>query len=175
VFDAVRTRRSIRCYQDKKVEQDKLTRILDAARLSPSAANCQPWRFIVVTDPEIKQRLRTAYDKAWFASAPVIVVACAQPSKGWTRREGFFRGIGGEAYWKVDVAIAMQSLILVAWDEGLGSCWIGAFNETAVKQALSIPHDIRVLAMTPIGYPAVEKKPVVNRKALTEIVHYEKW
>lgn len=157
------------------VEQDKLTRVLKAARLSPSAANCQPWEFIVVTDPTVKQRLRTAYDKAWFVSAPVIVVASAQPSKGWTRREGFFRGTGGEEYWKVDVAIAMQSLILVAWEEGLGSCWIGAFKEAAVKQILGIPRDVRVLAMTPLGYPAEDKGPVVNRKVLTEIVHYEKW
>jgi len=168
VFEAIRTRRSIRRYQKKTVEQEKLSRVLEAARLSPSATNSQPWKFIVVTDPEVKEKLRAAYNRDWFISAPVIIVGCALPSKAWVRHDG-------EEYWKVDVAIAMQSLILAARAEKLGTCWIGAFREEEVKKALGIPEDARVVAMTPLGYPAEEKGPVTNRKPLDEIVSYNHW
>ena len=101
VFEAIKTRRSIRKYQNKPVEQEKLSKVLEAARLSPSAANRQPWRFIVVTDPEVKEKLRAAYNRDWFISAPVIIVGCALPHKAWVRSDG-------EEYWKVDLAIAMN-------------------------------------------------------------------
>jgi len=168
VFDAIRTRRSIRKYMDKPVEEEKLLKVLEAARLAPSAVNRQPWRFIVVRDKEIREALRSAYDRDWFVSAPVIIVACAVPSEGWVRWDG-------EEFWRVDVAIAMQNLILAAWNEGLGTCWIGAFKEEEVKKVLGIPPDVRVVAMTPLGYPAEEKGPVTNRKPLEEIVKYDRW
>jgi nitroreductase len=168
VFEAIRTRRSIRKYVDKPVEKEKLLRILEAARLAPSAVNCQPWDFIVVTEPEVRKKLGAAYPKEWFINAPVIIVACAHPTKAWTRKDG-------EEYWKVDVAIAMQNLVLTAWEEGLGTCWIGAFDEQEVKRVLGIPPEVRVVAMTPLGYPAEEKGPVTDRKPLDEIVHYEHW
>jgi len=168
VFDAIRTRRSIRKYLNKPVEREKLSKILEAARLSPSAANRQPWRFIVVTDQKIKEELRAAYDEDWFVSAPVIIVGCALPSEAWVRSDG-------EEYWKVDLAIAMQNLILEAWDLGLGTCWIGAFREDEVKRILGIPDEARVVALAPLGYPAEEKDPVTKRKPLEEIVSYNYW
>jgi len=168
VFEAIKTRRSIREYQEKPVEQEKLSKVLEAARLSPSAANKQPWKFIVVTDPKVKESLRSAYNKDWLISAPVIIVGCALPKEAWVRSDG-------EEYWKVDLAIAMQSLILEAWEHGLGTCWIGAFREEKVKKALGIPDDVRVVALTPLGYPAEEKGPVVRRKPLEEIVSYNHW
>jgi len=168
VFEAIRTRRSIRRYLDKPVEEEKLSRVLEAARLSPSAANNQPWRFIVVTDPKVKERLRSAYNREWFISAPVIIVGCALPREAWVRRDG-------EEYWKVDLAIAMQSLVLEAWELGLGTCWIGAFREDEVKRALGIPDEARVVAMTPLGYPDEDKGPVTDRKPIGEIVSYNHW
>ena len=168
VFDAIRTRRSIRKYLNKPVEREKLSKILEAARLSPSAANRQPWRFIVVTDQKIKEELRAAYDEDWFVSAPVIIVGCALPSEAWVRSDG-------EEYWKVDLAIAMQNLILEAWELGLGTCWIGAFREDEVKRILGIPDEARVVALAPLGYPAEEKDPVTKRKPLEEIVSYNYW
>ena len=168
VFEAIKTRRSIREYQEKPVEQEKLSKVLEAARLSPSAANKQPWKFIVVTDPKVKESLRSAYNKDWLISAPVIIVGCALPKEAWVRSDG-------EEYWKVDLAIAMQSLILEVWEQGLGTCWIGAFREDGVKKALGIPDDVRVVALTPLGYPAEEKEPVVRRKPLEEIVSYDHW
>lgn len=168
VFEAIKTRRSIRRYKEDPIDEETLRKVLEAARLAPSAANRQPWRFIVVTDPIVKRSLRKAYDKEWFTSAPVIVVACAVPEEAWVRRDG-------EEYWKVDVSIAMQNLVLAAWDEGLGTCWIGAFDENEAKQALGVPPNVRIVAMTPLGYPAETKGPVSNRKPLSEIVHYNHW
>ncbi|MDW8033454.1 MAG: nitroreductase family protein [Nitrososphaerota archaeon] len=168
VFEVIEKRRSIRKYLEKNVEKDKILRILEAARLAPSAANRQPWDFIVVTDPEVKKKLGAAYPRDWFVNAPIIIIACATPAKAWTRRDG-------EEYWKVDVAIAMENLVLAAWEEGLGTCWIGAFDEQEVKKVLGIPQEVRVVAMTPLGYPAEDKGPVVDRKPLYEIVHYEHW
>jgi nitroreductase len=168
VSEAIRTRRSIRSYLKKPVEKKKLLKVLEAARLSPSAVNFQPWTFIVVTKPKIKQELGASYQSEWFISAPVIIVACAHLDKAWKRFDG-------EEYWKVDISIAMQNLVLAAWEQGLGTCWIGAFNEDEAKKALGIPSNIRVVAMTPLGYPAEEKGPVTDRKPLDEIVRYNRW
>jgi nitroreductase len=168
VFEAVRTRRSIRAYQDKPVEKEKLTEVLEAGRLSPSAVNYQPWHFIAVTDKVARESLLPAYNHKWFVDAPAIIVACALPENAWSRQDD-------EEYWKVDVSIALQSMILAARGLGLGTCWIGAFNEEEVKKALGIPKEVRVVAMTPLGYAAEQKGPVVDRKHLDEIVHSDRW
>jgi nitroreductase len=168
VFEAVRTRRSIRKYQEKPVETEKLMKILEAARLSPSANNNQPWHFIAVTDKTVRKRLFSAYPSDWFVDAPVIIVACALPSKGWSRQDG-------EEYWKVDVAIAMQTMVLVAHELGLGTCWVAAFNEDKVKEVLGIPREVRVISMTPLGYSAEQKGPVMERKPAEEIIHFDNW
>jgi len=168
VFKIIRKRRSIRLYEKKPVEKEKLNRILEAVRLAPSADNKQPWRFIVVTDDKVKEKLRAAYDEEWFITAPVIIIGCAVPKEAWVRMDG-------QEYWMVDVAIAMQNMILTATELGLGTCWIADFDEEATRKALKLPSNTRVVAMTPLGYPAEEKRPVRNRKPLTEIVHYEHW
>ncbi|MCS7104871.1 MAG: nitroreductase family protein [Thermofilaceae archaeon] len=167
-YELVRRRRSVRAYKLDPVEEEKLMRILEAGRLAPSAANKQPWHFIVVKDAKVKEQLRKAYDREWFVKAPVVIVVCADPSAAWRRRDG-------EEYWKVDAAIAMEHIILAAANEGLGTCWIGAFDEKVVKEVLSIPEHIRVVAMTPLGYAAEEKGPVTDRKPLEQIVHFDKW
>jgi nitroreductase len=148
VFEAIRTRRSIRKYKDKPVEKEKLLKIIEAARLAPSTLNRQPWSFVVVTDSKVKEKLRSACNQNWFA--PAIIVECAFPEKAWVRDDG-------EEYWKLDVAVAVQNLVLAAWEEGLG-----------IEEA-------RVLVMTALGYPAEKKGPVSNRKPLKEIVHYDHW
>lgn len=168
VLEAIQTRRSIRRYQRKPVEDNKLQKILEAARLSPSCCNYQPYRFIVVTDPNTRARLQQAYNHEWFSFAPVIIVTCSLLDEAWTRADG-------EAYWKVDVTIAMQNLILAAWNEKLGTCWIAAFNEAIVKKILGVPANVRILAMTPLGYPAEQKGKVTERKSLNELVYYEHW
>jgi nitroreductase len=168
VFEAIRTRRSVRRYKTHPVEENKLQRILEAGRLSPSAVNKQPWHFIVVRDPSVRESLRASYGQSWFVNAPLIIVVCADPSNAWVRRDG-------EEYWKVDAAIALQNMILCATEEGLGTCWIGAFNEEPARRVLKIPEKIRIVAMTPLGYADESKAPVSDRKPLKEIMHYDCW
>jgi len=168
ILEVLKKRRSIRKYQEKPVEKDKLLKLLEAARLGPSAANMQPCQFIVVTAKEAREKLKASYKEDWFVNAPVIIVGCANPKEAWRRRDK-------EEYWKADAAIAMQNLILAAAEEGLGTCWIANFDEKAAKKALDIPKDIRVVAMTPLGYPDEEKGLVSDRKLLDQLVHYDKW
>ncbi len=168
VFEAVKNRRSIRSYTGKPVEAEKLLQVLEAARLSPSAVNYQPWNIVVVKDKAAKERLSKAYPPEWFSKAPVIIVVCVDPRRAWCRSDG-------EEFWKADAAIAMQNMVLVAYELGLGTCWICAFNEKKAKAALGIPDDIRAVAMTPLGYPAEEKGQVTDRKTLNEIVRYDQW
>lgn len=168
VFDLIKRRRSIRKYKETVVEQERLNAVLEAARLAPSADNKQPWVFIVVTDPHVRERLRSSYDEEWFVKAPVVIVGCAALNEAWRRMDG-------EEYWKVDVAIAMQNLVLAATELGLGTCWIADFNEKAAKEVLLIPEDVRVVAMTPLGYPDQEKGPVTGRKPLNTIIRHDKW
>ncbi len=168
VFEVLKKRRSVRKYLERAVEDEKLQLVLEAGRLGPSAANLQPCHFIVVTNSEAKESLRSAYKPDWFIQAPSIVVVCADSSVAWRRKDG-------EDYWKVDAAICMQNMVLVAAELGLGTCWIAAFDEKAARRALNIPKDIRIVAMTPLGYPAEEKGPVIDRKPLETFVHYNKW
>ena len=168
VFEAVKTRRSIRKYQDRNVEQEKIKKILESARLSPSACNNQPWHFIVVSEKTARQSLFPAYPREWFAKAPVIIVACVMPEASWIRKDG-------EAYWKVDAAIAVQDMVLVAHELGLGTCWVAAFDEAKIKAALGVPEKVRVVALLPVGYPAEAKDVITERKPSDEIVHYEHW
>ncbi|MBO3763119.1 MAG: nitroreductase family protein [Thermoproteota archaeon] len=168
LMEVFRKRRSIRKYKATPIEKEKLFRVLEAGRLAPSAANKQPWNFIVVDNEEVKKKLFNAYPSDWFVKAPVIIVACANPSLAWKRRDG-------EEYWKVDLAIAIEHMVLQAYSEGLGACWVCAFNETEVKKVLNIPEEVRVVAMIPIGYPDEEKGEVTNRKQLREIVFMNSW
>jgi len=168
VLDTLKARRSIRSFQDRPIEEQKILKILEAARLSPSAVNLQPWDFIVVKDPTAKDQLYEAYSRAWFVKAPIIIVVCVAPQRAWRRSDG-------EEFWKIDGAITGQSMVLTAASEGLGTCWVGAFDEKKCKDALGIPHEVRVVAMIPVGYPAESKGPVSERKPITEIIHYNRW
>ena len=167
VQEVIRVRRSIRKYKNTQVEEEKLLRVLEAGRLSPSAANNQPWHFIVITDSKIRQKMKEVYDRRWFYEAPVVIVVCVDPKIAAVRN--------GENFWAVDGAIAMQSMVLQATEDGLGTCWIGAFHESVVKKILDIPRDIRVLVMTPLGYPDEIKEQVTKRKEMKEILHNNKW
>jgi len=166
VFEAIKRRRSIRKYEEKGVEKEKLLKVLEAARLAPSAMNRQPYAFVVTKEKENIEKLSSACNQEWIA--PMMIVVCTFPKEAWVRDDG-------EEYWKVDAAVAMNNISLQACAEGLGTCWIVAFQEEKVKEILGINPDSRVLAMTPLGYPAEKKGPVTNRKTIDELIHYEKW
>jgi len=176
--ELVRERHSVRTYLDQRVEDEKIAAILEAARLAPSARNAQPWRYIVIKDKQtITELADTGRLNSWIKSAPVIVVACADPSEDVTNN--------GMDYFLLDVGISMEHLVLQATELGLGTCWLAGYNEEKVKAVLGVPKGIRVVAMTPLGYPA--EKPSIresvtktlarskNRKPLDEIVRYNKW
>lgn len=161
-YATLRKRRSIRKYRPDAIEPEKINRILEAARIAPSAANRQPWHFFVIQTPAKREALRSAYDQDWFLSAPVIVCACARTSEAWQRSDGVNYAI-------VDVAIAFEHLVLAAAVEGLGTCWIGAFKPEEVRKVLDLPENMEPIAMTPLGYPAEMPSPR-PRKSLDDIV-----
>jgi nitroreductase len=166
-YDVLRKRRSIRKYKKAPVEQDKIDRMLEAVRLAPSAKNIQPWHFLVIKDESVKRALGEAYPREWFAEAPVLICACGEPAKAWVRRDG-------KSYLDVDVAIAFEHLVLAAAAEGLGTCWIGAFDPVRVKLALGLPEGVEPIAMTPLGYAAEEPRPF-ERRTIADFVRSDKW
>ena len=167
VFTAIEGRRSIRQYSSKPVEEEKLIRVLDAARLAPSAKNAQAWKFIVVRDEAKRARLAEATGMYQFiGQAPMIIAACGTEPNSIM--------LCGQPRYTVDLSIATAYLILEAYEQGLGTCWIGRFDENIVKETLEIPEGVRVVALTPLGYPAESPAPR-PRKKLEEIVCYDRF
>ena len=167
VLEAIQKRQSIRKYKEEPIPENILHRVLEAARLAPSGKNLQPWKFILVRNEALKKRLAIASAGQFFiAKAPIVVIACGFPDNCYSRLGRYMKS------WPVDVAIALEHLILQAQEEGLGTCWIGAFEEREVKAILHIPEDVKVLALTPLGYP--DQKPSSRgRKPLEEIISYD--
>ncbi len=167
-FEVIEQRYSVRAYTPDPVEEGKLHRVLDAARLAPTAVNFQPFQIIVIHTAGRQDELKRIYSPSWFTQAPIVLALCAVPAQGWVRK------IDGRNYTDVDVAIVMDHLVLAATAQGLGTCWIGAFNPTAAREILGLPEGVEPITFTPLGYPAdhrVEK----NRKPLESLVHYERW
>jgi len=158
---AIRERRSVRSYEKKEVPEEKIERVLEAARLAPSASNRQLWKFIVVRDEARRQKIsKAASNQNFIAEAPVVIAAvnhimhCGVPS------------------YAVDLAIAVDHMTLAAAEENLGTCWIGDFSQEEVKKILNIPEKYKVVALLPLGFPA-DKPKVKLRRPLKEIVCYE--
>jgi nitroreductase len=161
-------RESIRSYDPTKpVEKAVLERILDAGRLAPSAANRQPWKFLLISSREMLTSVRRCYQKPWFIDAPHILVVAGRTGEAWSRQDGW-NSI------ETDLAIAMDHLLLAAENEGVGTCWVANFDYTMLRSALSMTSEDRVYAVTPLGYPrpGFAKKGQKQRKSLTEVVRY---
>jgi nitroreductase len=165
--ELIRARHSVRRYRPDPVPQDLLSRLLEAGRIAPTACNLQAFSLIVVTEPGMRRRMQAVYADDWFWQAPVLLVGCAEPAKAWKRRDGWNSA-------EVDLAIVMDHVILAATEAGLGTCWVCAFNEAKTKEILGIPPQVRVVAMTPLGYPDVSPRPV-GRKPLAQLVRRERW
>jgi nitroreductase len=163
--EVIKNRKSIREYEDTPIKEDKLLRVLEAARLAPSGANRQAWKFVVVRDIQRRQKLAQAAEGQTFvAQAPVVIAAVA------TLPEPMM--ICGVPAYAVDLAIAVDHITLAAVDEGLGTCWIGAFSQDAPRKILHIPSKYQIVALLPLGFPKEPGRPK-TRKALKEIVCYE--
>ena len=171
VMEAIAERRSIRSFSGRPVEEEKLLRILEAGRLAPSARNMQDWKFVVVKDPGLRRRLaEAARNQEFVAQAPIVIAACGTSDYVMTC---------GQHTYTIDVAIAVDHMTLAAVEEGLGTCWIGAFYEDKVKGILGVPQTVRVVALLPMGYPAETANTAEGmpkpRKPLEEIVVYDGW
>jgi nitroreductase len=170
-IDIARVRYSCRDYLPEKVRQEHLSYILEAGRIAPSAANRQPWIFIVVESEAQRSALYESYDRDWFKTAPCVLVICGDHSISWKRNDG-------KDHCDVDASITTDHMTLAAAELGLGTCWICNFNRDACKQALGLPGHIEPIAMLSLGYPADKGDPGRHegkRKPLSSIVHYEQY
>lgn len=168
VYEAIRTRKSVRAYLDKQIPDNVLHRVLEAARLAPSASNRQEWRFVVVRNAETKRSLAAIADgQDFIADAAAILVRCGID-------DGKIMRCGQRAC-PIDVAIAIDHITLAACAEGLGTCWIGHFDEEPVKVLLGMPSNVRVIELLPIGYPLDASPKNKTRLTLDEIVMFDKW
>ena len=181
-LEAIKTRRSIRKFSDQPVEPEKLQAVLEAVQQAPSWSNRQCWSLVVVQDQAIRTRIsELSFVESFFATygyksnpaqkglaqAPIVLVACADPQQSGDLR--------GEQYFMADLGIATQNLMLAAHDLGLGTVFVGVFDEEQLKGLLGIPPHIRIVGLFPLGYPATEAKGGPPRKPLAEFVHYGTW
>ncbi|MDP3879048.1 MAG: nitroreductase family protein [Dehalococcoidales bacterium] len=166
-LELVEKRYSVRAYKSNPVVDEKLQKVLEAARLAPTASNRQPFRLIVVHTAGREADLSRIYSRPWFVQAPIIICACGVAEPAWVRRDG-------RRYCDVDVAIAMDHLILAATDLGLGTCWVGAFDSAAAREIMGLPDEVEPIAFTPLGYPDDQPKEK-KRQSITELVRYEHW
>lgn len=156
VVEAIKTRRSIRRFQDKPIPEETIKAIMESAVLAPSAGNRQPWVFVVVRSQDVKRKLVEASgNQVFLGQAPVVIVICGDAELSGARYEDRGRTL----YFIQDTAAAATNIMLTATSLGLGTCWVGAFRESVVRQALELPANLRPLAMIPVGYPDQERGP----------------
>jgi nitroreductase len=165
--ELISKRYSVRAYKSDPVPEETLQKVLDAARLAPTAHNFQPFQLIVLRTAGRAEEVKRIYHRDWLSQAPVIVVACTVYKEAWLR-------IDKKNYGEVDATIAMDHLILAATDLGLGTCWIAAFNPQELRALLKLPEGVEPIALTPIGYAANQQREK-KRKPLSELVRYEHW
>lgn len=166
--ELISVRYSVRAYRPDTVEEEKLTAILEAARLAPTAANRQPIQLIVMHTAGREKEIGKIYRKPWFVQAPLVICVCAISSQAWVRESDRFNAR------LIDATIVADHLILAATNLGLGTCWIAAFNVDAARSVLNLPEDAEPVIFTPLGYPADQPAPK-TRKPLNELVRYEHW
>ena len=164
-FDCISSRRSVRAYDSRPVEDEKLRKVLEAGRTAPTAHDFQPFRIVVVPTAGRSEELGRIYKQPWFSTAPLVILVCALPGAAWSRRDG-------KNYADVDAAIVMDHMILAARALGLGSCWIGAFDPAAAKDILKLDPGWEPIAFTPLGYPK-ESPEARPRKSSDELVIYK--
>jgi nitroreductase len=166
VYEAIARRRSVRAYQDTPIDVEVLKRVLDAGRLAPSGRNLQNWMFVVVRDPQVREELRAAIDQPWTANVPVFVaVVSTVPERT------MFCGVPASP---VDCAIAIDHMTLAATAEGLGSCWIGHFEQEPAKAVLHVPEEMTIIEILALGWPA-EQAETPGRKQLEEVVRHDRF
>ncbi len=166
--DLAEARFSLRNYDSRPVEQEKIDCLLECVRVAPSAVNFQPCVVYVVTDQVLLAQLQDCYNRDWFKTAPMCIVACGNHQQAWHRK------LDGKDHTDIDVAIAVDHLTLAAVDMGLGSCWICNFDAQKCAQVLDLPEGVEPIVMVAIGYAATDEKPLKKRKSHDELFVYKK-
>jgi nitroreductase len=159
LLEVIFRRRSIRRYKAESIPDDVLRNILEAGRLAPSADNAQPWHFVVVTERKTKVKLSTGRWNRFIKNSAVTIVGCGYAYNEWST---------------IDVTIALENMVIAAEAQGVGSCWIGDFEEEKVKKLLGISKNLKVVALVSFGYPAFKPKPP-KKKSLDTIMHYNRF
>lgn len=168
-LELAKSRRSVRSFENKDVEESLLKKLLEAARAAPSGGNCQPWRFYVIRNKETIQKIRDFSCKQPFiATAPVLFVVCAESG----RSEKRYKERGGELYCIQDTAAAVQNILLCAVSLGLGACWCGHFGEKELSEILNLDAGLRPVAVIPVGYPKAEAAARTERRPIDEIATF---
>lgn len=163
-----KSRFSLRNYKSNPVEEEKLLKVLEAGQLAPSAANFQPWHFIVVDDKTTLEKIYSVYNRDWIKQAPLIIVACSDHSQSWKR------AADSKDSADIDISIAVDHMTLMATELGLGTCWVCNFDVKKCSEILGLPEHIEPTVILPLGYPDTEI-PIKKRKPLSEIVHRNKF
>lgn len=168
-IDIAKARYSCRSYSDKEVSQSTILKVLDAARIAPSAVNAQPWRFVVLTKSPLRDAVVGCYSGEWLKTAPVIIVACGNFNESWRRADG-------KDHCDIDLGIAIDHITLAATENDLGTCWICKFDAMRCSEILKLPKGFAPIAMIPLGYPAEKNnysERHLVRKSIDEIVSWE--
>jgi len=164
-----KSRRSIREYKDQDATKEQLMKLIEAAQSAPSAGNCQPWHFYAIKDKKLQAQLKeNAYNQDFILTAPACIVVCTDSK----RNESRYGERGKNLYAIQDTAAAIQNILLCAKDMGLGTCWVGAFDEAKVAETLSLPEKYRPVAIISVGYPANDSHPPQNRRPIDEIATF---
>jgi nitroreductase len=167
--DLIRRRVSIRSYDpDRPLPKKIIEKILDAGRLAPSACNYQPWKFLLISSPTLLEKIKTSYSREWFRDAPHVLAVVGNRDQAWKRSYDGYNSI------ETDVAIAMTHIILAAVNDGVGTCWIAAYDPAILRKALNLDENNLVFCITPLGYPKAGYTKTLNkiRKPLEDIVEY---
>ncbi len=165
-LDLVKKRYSVRSYEERQIENEKMEYIMECVRLAPSAVNFQPWHFYVVTDSERLDALKSTYKREWIQSAPCIIVACANHEESWHRRSD------NKNHADIDLAIAIEHLCLAAAEQGLGTCWVCNFDAALCHEVMAMPENVEPIALIPIGYTPDAEVPGKKRKTIEDICTY---
>lgn len=165
-LDLVKKRYSVRSYEERQVEKEKLDYIMECVRLAPSAVNFQPWHFYVVTDADKLRDIKSTYKREWIQSAPCVILACADHDESWHRRSD------NKDHADIDIAIAVEHLCLAASEQGLGTCWVCNFDAVLCRQLMALPENMEPVALIPVGYTSDTDIPVKKRKDIGEICSF---
>lgn len=163
--DLVQIRYSCRNYSPIAIDRSIIEQLLETAHFAPSATNAQPWRVFVIDSPDGLDKVRRAYHREWFNTAPVVLMLCAETSKAWTRADG-------KNHADIDLAILADHITLAAADMGLATCWVCNFDAAMLSKDFNLADDCKPVVLLPLGVPATDETPVKKRKSLSEFVEW---